>query len=201
MRHTRTAAIAAAAAAVLALTACGAEPSQGSAERAPKASANEPADADNADASDDEEEEPDADLPDTELSVGDSFKYDDGVKFTVTVISEITKFGEYDERPEAGQTAFRVHWDINNGSKKFVDLDGWGYNAKGATTGGDADFGIVELGSKEMSGRLAVGKTGSYTSEYVLDKEDGKKVVFTVTRMDEEFDLLAEDPNWTGTIK
>lgn len=194
MHRTRIA-FAAAAAAVLALTACGAEPTQGTAERS-KTSDEKP----DADEDSDTKEAKD-DQPDTELALGDAFVYNDGVKITVTKMNEITKFGEYDVQPEAGQTVFRVHWDVENGSKKFLDLDAWGYQAQGATTGGDAGIGFVELDSKRMAGRLAAGKTGSYTSEYTLAKEDGKKVVFTMTRIDEEFNLLAKDPNWTGDIK
>lgn len=34
-----------------------------------------------------------------------------------------------------------------------------------------------------------------------LPKSDGREIVCTATRMDDGADLLAEDPNWTGTIK
>lgn len=50
-------------------------------------------------------------------------------------------------------------------------------------------------------GRLAPAKTGTFTSEYALPKADGLDIVFTMTRMDENMNILAEDPHWTGSIK
>lgn len=192
MHRIRTAAALAALAAAFTLTACGTDTSQGTAERGETPDGQQ-ADTEKADTT--------GDQPDTELAVGDGFVYDDGVKITVTKISEITEYGQYDQRPTADQTAFRVHWDIENGRKKFLDLDAWGYNAQGATKGGDADMWFAEPGRKEMAGRLAAGKSGSYTSDYALDKSNGTKIVFTMTRIDEELNLLAEDPTWTGDIK
>lgn len=141
--------------------------------------------------------------PDTELKVGDGFRYKDGVLLTVTGISKLTggDFGEFDLKPGADKTGFRVLLDVTNGSKKPLDLDTWGYDAQGATTGGQTEFVSAEKGSKQMAGRLAPGKKGSFTFEYALAKSDGLDVVFTMTRMDESVDFLAEPPNWTGTIK
>ncbi|MFD6992485.1 hypothetical protein [Streptomyces sp. NPDC059943] len=201
MNHTRvrTILVAAPAAALLALAgACG-DTEQGSAERA--VGIEEPA-ADT-EAEPVEEEPAEDEQPATELAVGDGFLYDDGVKFTVTKIEEVgtDQYGEYDDKPAAGETGFRVHWDIANGSKKPHDLDMWGISAQGATTGGETTYLTVEHGTRAMAGRLAPGRTGSYTGEYLLPKSDGREIVFTATRMDDEADVLAEDPNWTGTIK
>ncbi|MGW8572566.1 hypothetical protein [Streptomyces niveus] len=103
--------------------------------------------------------------------------------------------------PEADQTGFRVSWDITNGSKKPIGLDAWGFDIQGATTGGTTEPVFAENGSRLMGGRLAPAKTGTFTSEYALPKADGLDIVFTMTRMDESADILAEDPHWTGSIK
>lgn len=50
-------------------------------------------------------------------------------------------------------------------------------------------------------GRLAPAETGTFTSEYALAKADGLDIVFTMTRMDENMNILAEDPHWTGSRK
>ncbi|WP_432159078.1 hypothetical protein [Streptomyces sp. bgisy153] len=194
IRATAIAATITTAAIAVTLTACGTGDEQGTAERAtssaPSATTEKKAD-----------EPKNDDKPNTELAVGDGFRYKDGLKITVTAISRITKYGEYDEKPAANQTAFRVSWTVTNGSSKPVDLDGWGYNATGATTGGQTMPIAVEPGSKFMTGRLAAGREASFTSEYTIAKNDGPDILFTMTRLDESTNLLAEDPHWTGTIK
>ncbi|WP_369244444.1 hypothetical protein [Streptomyces sp. R41] len=138
--------------------------------------------------------------PNTELAVGDTFAYNDGVKVTITNIRRLTQFGEWDDRPEAGQTGYRVTWSITNGTKKPLDLDQRSESEQGATNGGEVTMLSVEKGSRSMTGRIAPAQTGTFTSESALDKTYGTKVVVTMTRMDEQADLLAEDPHWTGTI-
>ncbi|MBJ6617943.1 MULTISPECIES: hypothetical protein [unclassified Streptomyces] len=217
--HTRATAVAAVVAAVLTatLSACGSDESkQGTAERATAAAESAPAsstpdcgDGDLSqadwmeDCADDGPEK--GDRPETELAVGDTFAYTDGLKVKVDSITTITEWGEYDTEPEAGQTPFRVTWTITNGTKKPYDLDEFGYQAQGATTGGETESLYVELGSKQMTGRLAAGRSGTFTSEYSLAKTDGKDILFTMSRMDEQWledgSFLGEDPHWTGTIK
>ncbi|MFD4113981.1 hypothetical protein ACFWSJ_11045 [Streptomyces niveus] len=195
MIRLRTAMAAAAAVALLPLTAACGDTEQGTAERA--ATEKQADDAPKEPAADEEPAE------DTELAVGDGFRYKDGVKVTVTKVSKLkaADFGEYDVKPEADQTGFRVSWDITNGSKKPIDLDAWGFDAQGATTGGTTEPVFAEKGSRLMGGRLAPAKTGTFTSEYALPKADGLDIVFTMTRMDENMNILAEDPHWTGSIK
>ncbi|MFD6329873.1 hypothetical protein ACFWGI_09955 [Streptomyces niveus] len=195
MIRLRTALAAAAAVALLPLTAACGDTEQGTAERA--ATEKQADDAPKEPAADEEPAE------DTELAVGDGFRYKDGVKVTVTKVSKLkaADFGEYDVKPEADQTGFRVSWDITNGSKKPIDLDAWGFDAQGATTGGTTEPVFAENGSRLMGGRLAPAKTGTFTSEYALPKADGLDIVFTMTRMDENMNILAEDPHWTGSIK
>ncbi|MBQ1166050.1 hypothetical protein KBZ21_49515, partial [Streptomyces sp. A73] len=45
----------------------------------------------------------------TEMNVGDTFRYHDGITVTVTSIDRFTKFSEYDSKPSAGETAFRIN--------------------------------------------------------------------------------------------
>jgi hypothetical protein len=147
-----------------------------------------------------------ADQPDTELATGDTFAYKDGLKVKITGINKITRYGEYDDKPTAEKTAFRVVWTVTNGTNKPYDLDNLGYDATGATTGGETEPIYVEVDSKQMTGRLAPGHSGRFTSEYTIAKSDGKQIVFTMSRTDDTFlqddsAYLGEDPHWTGTIK
>jgi hypothetical protein len=139
--------------------------------------------------------------PDTELAVGDTFAYNDGAKVAVTGIRRLTAFGEWDDKPEAGQTGYRVTWTITNGTKKPLDMDQWSEAEQGATNGGEVTMLTIDKGSREMTGRIAPGQTGTFTSESALDKANGTKVVITMTRMDDQADMLAEDPHWTGAIE
>ncbi|MBQ1164464.1 hypothetical protein KBZ21_41500, partial [Streptomyces sp. A73] len=38
------------------------------------------------------------------MNVGDTFRYHDGIKVTVTSIDRFTKFSEYDSKPSAGES-------------------------------------------------------------------------------------------------
>lgn len=64
----------------------------------------------------------------------------------------------------------------------------------------------METGSKQIAGRLALGRSATFTSEYFIAKSDGEEVLFIMSRMDDEWlendsAWTGEDPNWTGTIK
>lgn len=146
------------------------------------------------------------DLPDTELAVGDTFAYNDGLKIRVDSIREITQFGETDTRPEAGQFPFRVTFTVTNGTDKPYDLDDLGPNAEGATTGGMTTSLYVEPGSKETTGRLAPGRSAMFTEEYSIAKSDATSIVFSISRNDEVWleqssAWLGDDPHWTGPIR
>jgi hypothetical protein len=97
---------------------------------------------------------PSTEQPDTELAVGDTFAYTDGLKVKVDSIRQITRFGEYDSRPDAGQIPFRVTFTVTNGTDKPYDLDALGATAEGGTTGGETRFLYVTVGSAEKDGRL-----------------------------------------------
>ncbi|MFD5029419.1 hypothetical protein ACFWM0_03170 [Streptomyces sp. NPDC058405] len=82
-----------------------------------------------------------------------------------------------------------------------MDPDALGYDAQGASTGGTTESISTENGARMMAGRLAPGKTGKVTAAYALAESDGLGIVFTRSRMDENTDILAEEPPWTGSIK
>lgn len=215
--HARTTALATIAILAATLTACSSEPSQGTAERAtasrPPASSTpdcgpdstlsqaewtEQCASESPTAADDEQ-------PDTELAVGDTFAYTDGLKVKVDSIRTVTRWGEYDDKPDADQTPFRVTFTITNGTTKPYDLDGLSETTQGATTGGQTTFLYVEADSKQMIGRLAAGRSATFTAEYSIAKADGKEVLFTMSRTDDAWlesgSFLGEEPHWTGTIK
>ncbi|MFJ9027438.1 hypothetical protein ACIRQP_02750 [Streptomyces sp. NPDC102274] len=152
------------------------------------------------------DDEPDAEEEptlDTELAVGDGFHYKDGVKITITKVGELTAadFGEYYAKPEADQTGLRLSWDIANGSKKRVDLHVLGYDAQGASTGRTTESISTENGGRTMTGWLAPGRTGKFTAEYAVAKSGGLGIVFTMSRIDEDTDILAEEPHRTDSTK
>lgn len=209
--YARTALITAALLAA-ALTGCASTHQQGTAERAAtasKSSAKSPdcgpnstlSQSDWIDKCSSASATPAAKQPATELAVGDTFAYNDGVKVTVTSIRRLTEFGEWDDHPKANQTGYRVTWTVRNGTKKPLVLDDWSESEQGATNGGEVTLLSVDKGSRTMTGRVAPGQTGTFTSESALDKSYGTKIVVTMTRMDNQVDPLAEDPHWTGTIK
>ncbi|WP_406353938.1 hypothetical protein [Streptomyces sp. NBC_00658] len=218
--HGRTALITIAAFAAT-LTACASSHEQGSAERATpttpttnKASSKSPdcepnstlSQSDWIDQCSSNSAVPTAGKPNTELAAGDTFVYKDGLKVQVNGINKITRYGEYDDKPSVGKTAFRVVWTVTNGTTKPYDLDDMGSDAKGATNGGATESIYVEVDSKAMTGRLAPGRSGRFTSEYTIAKSDGMRIVFTMSRIDDAFlqddsAYLGEDPHWTGTIK
>lgn len=142
--------------------------------------------------------------PDTELKVGDSFRYNDGVKVAITRIEHFSNFAEYDSRPAAGETAFRVHVKVTNGTRKPLSLDNLSVMVSGATKGGEAEFTTWENGASEMAGgRLAPGVTAEKTEDGVLGKKYGMQALVSVYYMsdDPNVDALAAEPNWTGPIR
>lgn len=142
--------------------------------------------------------------PETELKLGDAFKYEDGVKVTITRVEKFTNFAEYDSKPTSDETAFRVHVKITNGSKRPLSLDDLSVNISGATKGGDAEFTTWENGAAEMmGGRVAPGVTTNKTEDGVLKTKYGTQALVSVYYLsdDPDVDALATDPNWTGPIR
>ncbi|MCT2588496.1 hypothetical protein LHJ74_00800 [Streptomyces sp. N2-109] len=138
----------------------------------------------------------------TELKAGEVYTYPDDVSVSVQSLSPITQYGEYDDKPEAGQTAFRATISIDNGSKKPIDIDDLYLTVQGATNGGDVRDLYVEAGSKQMTGRLAPGVKTEKTAEYAIDDKYGKKVLVIIGHTAEGSENWSmEDPTWTATIK
>lgn len=159
--------------------------------------ANETTDTADAEPPTDENSTPPAD---NSLTVGDTYTYEDGLAVTIDSIKPVTKFGEYDSRPEQGQAAFRVTVTVHNGTNQPIDLDNVYVQAEGATNGGEALDLYVEAGSKDMTGRLAAGVKTTKTAEYAIDSQYGKTILVTVSRFDvTDWDLT--DPEWTGDIR
>ncbi|WP_244204159.1 hypothetical protein [Streptomyces africanus] len=156
------------------LTACSSdEPSQGKAERATAAVSSLASSAPDCGPDSDlsqadwleqcASDSPTADeQPDTELAVGDTFAYTDCLKVKVDSIRTITRWGEYDTKPDADMIPLRVTFTITNGTKTPYDLDSFGYDAQGATTGGETEFLYIEADSKQIAGRLAPGRSGTF---------------------------------------
>ncbi|QPP05260.1 hypothetical protein G4Z16_01395 [Streptomyces bathyalis] len=143
----------------------------------------------------------DADEANTELKVGDTFTYEDGVNVTVASINEFTAFEEYGDTAEPNQTPFRIDVKFENGSGKPVNLDDFMVNGQGATKGGDAEFTSWTEDVKDITGRLAAGQSDTKNSDGVLDKKYGTKMVVTVTRVSDDVDVMMEVPTWTGSIR
>ncbi|MBB1256517.1 hypothetical protein [Streptomyces alkaliterrae] len=200
MSRIRAAVVAAVASLALVLggSAC-TSPEQGTAERS--TSEEEVTDESTESPASEEGQKEAEEAPDTELRVGDTFRYVDGLKLTVTRLTEITSFGEFDTRPEADRLAFRVHLRVANDGDTPVDLDGFHFSAVGATTGGDTRFLYVTEGSKEMAGRLAPGRSADFTEEFSIDRSDGREVVVQASRFDGDVNVFAEPPKWTGAIR
>lgn len=144
--------------------------------------------------------------PDTDLAVGDTFTFFDGVKVGVAGIRAISRYGKLDERPGADEIFFRVTFTVTNGTSEPYDLNRMGREALGAATGGETEVLYVSVDSKPMNGLLAPGRSGTFTDEYAIAKSDGSEVVFTVNRFDDGFYAdptawFGEDPHWTGRIE
>lgn len=147
-----------------------------------------------------------ADKPDTDLAVGDTFTFFDGIKVEVGGISFISRYGKLDERPGADKIAFRVTFTVINGTSEPYDLSKMSGHVQGAATGGKAEVLYVSVDSKRIYGRLAPGQSETFTDEYAIAKSDGSEVVFSVNRFDDGFFAdptawLGKDPRWTGRIE
>lgn len=135
----------------------------------------------------------------TGLKFGETYKWPDGLKVTVV---DAKVFTDYDkdllESPEPGNTDFRVTIKLENAGKKPVALDDLSLIVEGATNGGEASFTSFENGSQPLEGRLAPGVSATKNADHVLETKYGKKVVVTVQRSSDNFDL--DFPEFNGEI-
>ncbi|WP_406729096.1 hypothetical protein WJ438_37330 [Streptomyces sp. GD-15H] len=135
----------------------------------------------------------------TGLKFGESCTWPDGLKVTVV---DARVFTDYDpellESAEPGSTDFRVTLKLETGGKSAVDLDDLSVIVEGATNGGEAAFTMFEKGSQPLEGRLAPGVAATKTNDDVLETKYGRKIVVTVQRSSENFDL--DFPAFEGEI-
>ncbi|MGW3427900.1 hypothetical protein ACWDHW_08080 [Streptomyces melanosporofaciens] len=135
----------------------------------------------------------------TGLTFGKSYRWPDGLEVSVTSAKTVTKFGEYDSKPDPNETGFRVTLRLANKGKAAVKLDSLSLITEGATNGGEAASTTWDVGSEPLEGRLAPGITVTKNDDEVLETRYGKKIVVTVQRASENFDL--EFPEFTGSIQ
>lgn len=146
----------------------------------------------------------DADADGTEakakgLKFGESYTWPDGLKVSV---AEAKVFSDYDaelmESAEPGNTDFRVKLKVTNTGKSAVALDDLSLIVEGATKGGEAAQTAFEKGAEPLEGRLAPGVSATKTNDNVLETKYGKKIIVTVQRSSEDFDL--DFPEFAGAI-
>ena len=135
----------------------------------------------------------------TGLKFGETYTWPDGLKVTVVNAKVFTDYNEdLAEAAEAGQTDFRVTLKLENAGKESVDLGDLSTIIEGATNGGEAAFTSFENGSQPLEGRLAAGVTTTKNDDNVLESKYGKKIVVTVQRSSDDFDL--DFPEFNGEI-
>lgn len=210
----RVRAMAAMAALLLAgLTACGGSDSSDDAAAKPKASAGKPSGKD-VDCTDQTLDQPtwmehcsdeagtggdSTDEQTTGLKFGESYTWPDGLKVSVAEAKTWTTFTDDDfaeDDPEA--TEFRVLLKLENTGKQPVQLDDVSTFIEGATNGGEASFTEFTTDSEPLGGRLAPGVAVTKTDDNSLETKYGKKIVVTVQRNSENFDL--DFPEFAGEI-
>jgi hypothetical protein len=141
----------------------------------------------------------DTEMKSTGLKFGESYTWPDGLKVSVTDAKVFTDFNEeYGETAEPGSTDFRVTLKLENTGKEPAALDDLSLIVEGATNGGEAAFTSFQNGSQALEGRLAPGVSASKNADHVLETKYGKKIVVTVQRNSENFDL--DFPEFNGEI-
>ncbi|MDT0306115.1 hypothetical protein RM780_03950 [Streptomyces sp. DSM 44917] len=188
-RTRRAAALALTTTALLAVAACADD--DDAPTRANRPAAQQPADGD---------PEPPAPTIPTDLAIGDTQNWEDGVSATITHVTEIpaSEIGQYDYVGE-GQTPFIVGMTIVNDSEQPIDLGEFTVSVEGATNGGTAEFVYIESQSEVLEGRLAPGQTREHEDAYSLDVDQyGRDLVIEMLRFYEGMDL--DNPTWIGSI-
>jgi hypothetical protein len=135
----------------------------------------------------------------TGLKFGESYTWPDGLKVSVVEAKKWTTFTDEDfaeDDPKANE--FRVLLKLENTGKKPVQLDEVSTFIEGATNGGEAAFTEFTTDSEPLGGRLAPGVTATKTDDNSLETKYGKKIVVTVQRNSENFDL--DFPEFNGEI-
>ncbi|MCX4673585.1 hypothetical protein OG453_44325 [Streptomyces sp. NBC_01381] len=185
----------------LPLTACGGSSDPKEPEPADKPAASQGVDCEDENLSQEEWiDNCQPDPPDTDLKLGESYTWTDGVKTTVTKIERITgPYQQGDTKPSAKETLFRVHIAFSNGADIPVKLDEFSTVIDGAINGGEAAMGTYQAGEEPIAGRLAPGAKATKTDENIIEKRYGDKVVVTIQR-GMEVDEPSGYPEFTGAI-
>ncbi|NUP20771.1 MAG: hypothetical protein HOZ81_32785 [Streptomyces sp.] len=135
----------------------------------------------------------------TGLKFGESYTWPDGLKVTVI---EAKVFTDYDkdllESPSPGSTDFRVKLKLENTGKAPAALDKLSTIVEGATNGGEASSTSFNKDSAPLEGRLAPGVSAVKTDDNTIESKYGKKIVVTVQRASDNFDL--DFPEFSGEI-
>ncbi|MET9189570.1 hypothetical protein ABZX63_30550 [Streptomyces tendae] len=135
----------------------------------------------------------------TGLKFGESYTWPDGLKVAVVEAKKWTQFTDEDyAEDDPAFTEFRVKLKLTNGGESAVKLDDLSVIVEGATNGGEASTTGFATDSQPLEGRLAAGVTATKTDDSALETKYGKKIVVTVQRSSEDFDL--EFPEFEGEI-
>lgn len=208
------AAAATAALLLAALTACGGNDGDGKAEAKPAGKASAPASEKKVDCSDEYLSQAEwmkhcsgkagtggdgTEGKLTGLKFGESYTWPDGLKVSVLEAKEWTQFTDEDyATDDPAQTEFRVKVKVTNGGEAPVKLDDLSVFIEGATNGGEAATTGFATDSQPLEGRLAPGVSATKTDDNALETKYGKKIVVTVQRNSENFDL--DFPEFNGEI-
>lgn len=135
----------------------------------------------------------------TGLKFGESYTWPDGLKLTVVEARVWTKFTDDDfSTDDPNSTEFRVKLKLTNTGRSAVKLDELSTIIEGATNGGEASSNEFQTGKAPLEGRLAPGVTAVKTDDNSLEMKYGKKIVVTVQRSSDNYDL--DSPEFTGSI-
>ncbi|UCM88588.1 DUF4352 domain-containing protein [Streptomyces marincola] len=135
----------------------------------------------------------------SDLAVGESHAWDDGVSVTVAALAEIPldSLGEFDTVTE-GHTPFWVELEIVNDGDQPLDLSEFGLIVEGATNGGAVESVYLE-DTEFLEGRLAPGETMDFRDAHSIDTaRNGSELVIEVWRYND--DMGFEPPTWVGSL-
>lgn len=147
------------------------------------------------------EEQNEAATVPTDLALGDTHNWSDGISLTITSVtavptSELDQF-EAEFIPE-GEIPIELAVTVTNGSQEPVDLSEFSFFIEGATTGGEATSQFFE-GDEFLDGRLAPGQSRDHTSHYSFNtSEYGTDITIEGFRIYDEMDL--DSPVWVAAI-
>lgn len=148
-----------------------------------------------------EEEEQDTNAVPTDLALGDTHNWNDGISLAVTGVTEVpaSELGEFDAEflPE-GETPVELAITVTNAGEAPLDLSEFAFFIEGATTGGEATPQFFE-GDEFLEGRLAPGESRDHAQHYSFNtSEYGTDVTVEGLRMYDGMDF--DSPIWAVAI-